>query len=300
MKGLIQGDLIKLVALACELFASFVLSLLLVIQGDKQVEAVFAVVLSVAVPGVLYIMGALLCFFYIIYKQGNWLRSLWIMLGGLLYFIGDNLPPVMDVYGDQLDCDEVCVQRTQAAGLGMLAIAAITYFPTVVHRTFTHDLNEPPDNSFRKTPVSVTVFSLMATLTELDLVYTAIERASSDGTCPSESTVVSAWVYWAVYAFAFLFLVVLAVNIRIKCKKLFDGLCANIHSILVFVCLATYLLADNTLPLACTGSAAGSERINDEVRVALWIPAVAIGCYGLVFTILWKLCCKKWRPPYPV
>jgi len=203
MKGLIQGDLIKLVALACELFASFVLSLLLVIQGDKQVEAVFAVVLSVAVPGVLYIIGALLCFFYIIYKQGNWLRSLWIMLGGLLYFIGDNLPPVMDVYGDQLDCDEVCVQRTQAAGLGMLAIAAITYFPTVVHRTFTHDLNEPPDNSFRKTPVSVTVFSLMATLTELDLVYTAIERASSDGTCPSESTVVSAWVYWAVYAFAF-------------------------------------------------------------------------------------------------
>ena len=86
-----------MVALACELFASFVLSLLLVIQGDKQVEAVFAVVLSVAVPGVLYIMGALLCFFYIIYKQGNWLRSLWIMLGGLLYFIGDNLPPVMDV-----------------------------------------------------------------------------------------------------------------------------------------------------------------------------------------------------------
>lgn len=245
-------------------------------------------------------MGALLCFFYIIYKQGNWLRSLWIMLGGLLYFIGDNLPPVMDVYGDQLDCDEVCVQRTQAAGLGMLAIAAITYFPTVVHRTFTHDLNEPPDNSFRKTPVSVTVFSLMATLTELDLVYTAIERASSDGTCPSESTVVSAWVYWAVYAFAFLFLVVLAVNIRIKCKKLFDSFCANIHSILVFVCLATYLLADNTLPLACTGSAAGSERINDEVRVALWIPAVLIGCYGLVFTVLWKLCCKKWRPPYPV
>jgi len=48
MKGLIDVDLIKFVALGCEFFASFMLSLLLVIQGDERSEAISAIVLSVA------------------------------------------------------------------------------------------------------------------------------------------------------------------------------------------------------------------------------------------------------------
>ena len=295
MKGIIDTDVIKLVALGCEFFASFILSLLLVIQGDERSEAISAVVLSVAVPGVAYIIGAILCFVYVIYNKGNWLRALLTMIGGLLYFIGDNLPPVMEAYGSQLTCGVVCLQRIQAAGFGMLAIALITYLPSIVNRAFTYDSDNETES---EVPVSVLVFTLMASLTELDLAYTAIERMSS--ACSDNSTVISAWVYWSVYVVAFLLLLILAVNLHIKCKQCFDSCCSNIHAILIFVCLATYLLADNMLPLSCTGSAVNNLNLQSQVRVGLWAPALAIAFYALFFTTGWKLCCKRWRSPYPV
>lgn len=294
MKGLIDVDLIKFVALGCEFFASFMLSLLLVIQGDERSEAISAIVLSVALPGVAYIVGAILCFIYIIYNKGNWLRTLLIAIGGLLYFVGDNLPPVMEEYGAQLSCGVECLRHIQAAGFALLAIALITYLPSVIDRAFTHDSDNKTDS---EAPVSVTVFTLLASLTELDLAYTAIERMSSG--CPHNSAVISAWVYWSVYVVAFLLLLILAVNLHIKCKRCFDSCCSNIHAILIFVCLAAYLLADNMLPLSCTGSARVNLILRSEVRIGLWAPALAIAFYALFFTIGWKLCCKKWGP-YPV
>ena len=242
----LKVDLIKMVALGCEFFQA----LIFVIQGDERAEAISALVLSVALPTVVYIIGAIISFTYIVRNDRQyWVQALSVMIGGLLYLVGDNLPPVMEEYGGQLNCTEgsVCFQRVQAATFGLLVISAIGYFPPFIHRVFTH---KSEDESHSKTPVSVQIFALMASLTEVDLVYTAIQRVSS--TCPDNSTVISTWVYWALYTVAFLLLLLLSVNVQIKCKECFDTTCSCIHPILIFICLALYLLVDNTLPLACS------------------------------------------------
>ena len=295
----LKVDLIKLVALGCDFFASFVLALMFAIQGDERAEAISALVLSVALPTVIYIVGAIISFIYIVHNDRQyWVQALPVMIGGLLYLVGDNLPPVMEEYGGQLNCTEgsMCFQRVQAATFGLLVISAIGYFPPFIHRAFTY---KSEDKSHSKTtPVSVKIFALMASLTELDLVYTAIQRVSS--TCPDNSTVISTWVYWALYTVAFLVLLLLSVNMQIKCKECFDTTCSCIHSILIFICLALYLLADNMLPLACTDSVLTNTNTLRIIQASLWAPTLTIALYALFFTIGWKWCCQKWRSSYPV
>ena len=294
----LKVDLIKMVALGCEFFASFLQALIFAIQGDERAEAISALVLSVALPTVVYIVGAIISFIYIVRNESQyWVQAISVMIGGLLYLVGDNLPPVMEEYGGQLNCTEgsVCFERVQAATFGLLVISAIGYFPSFIHRAFTH---KSEDESNTKTPVSVKIFALMASLTELDLVYTAIQRVSS--TCPDNSTVISIWVYWALYTVAFLVLLLLSVNMQIKCKECFDTTCSCIHSILIFICQALYLLADNTLPLACTGAALMNTDTLRIIQASLWAPTLTIALYALIFTIGWKWCCQKWQSPHPV
>ena len=295
----LKVDLIKLVALGCEFFASFMQALVFAIQGDARAEAISILVLSVVLPTVIYIIGAIICFIYIVKNDSHyWLQALAVMIGGLLYLVGDNLPPVIEEYGGQLDnCTEgsMCLQNIQAASYGLLVIAAIGYFPTFIQRAVTH---KSDDESNSKTPVSVKIFALMASLTEVDLVYTAIQRVSS--TCPDSSTVISAWVYWGVYTVAFLLLLILSVNMQIKCKECFDTTCSCIHSILIFICQASYLLADNMLPLACTGAAMMNTNTLHIIQASLWAPTLTIALYALFFTIGWRWCCQKWESSYPV
>ena len=296
----LKVDLIKMVALGCEFFASFLQALMFAIQGDERAEAISALVLSVALPTVVYIVGAIISFIYIVRNESQyWVQAISVMIGGLLYLVGDNLPPVMEEYGGQLNCTEgsVCFQQVQAATFGLLVISAIGYFPSFIHRAFTH---KSEDESHSKTPVSVKIFALMASLTELDLVYTAIQRLSS--TCPDNSTVISTWVYWALYTVAFLVLLLLSVSMQIKRKECFDTTCSCIHSILIFICLALYLLADNMLPLACTDSVSTNTDTLRIIQASLWAPTLTIALYALMFTIGWKWCCQKCqcRSSYPV
>ena len=153
-----------MVALGCEFFASFLQALIFAIQGDERAEAISALVLTVALPTVIYIVGAIISFIYIVRNESQyWVQALPVMIGGLLYLVGDNLPPVMEEYGGQLNCTEgsVCFERVQAATFGLLVISAIGYFPPFIHRAFTH---KSDDESHSKTLVSVKIFALMASL----------------------------------------------------------------------------------------------------------------------------------------
>ena len=318
MKKFDNVDLIKILALACDFFGSFMLSLLLAIQGDEHAKAISALILSVVVPTVAYIIGAIMCSVYIlkIEKEKNWqylVQVISIEIGCLLYLTGDNLPSVMEGYGNQLNCCEgsSCLRQIQAAGFGLLVIATVTNFPTFIDKLLFHSADDEADSD--TIPIHVRVFFLMASFHELDTLYTALQRVTS--TCPDDSTVISIWISWVVYTVAFLLVLILSVNLHFKCKNsICDCIGSNIHSILLFICLASYLLADNRLPLACTGAAksnytdtvsntlnstlCNNTHYNDTmntpriIQVSLWAPAVAIALYALFFTIGWYLCCQ--------
>ena len=58
--------LFQIVELGCDFFAPFILSLLLNIPGDEWDKAIAALVLSVVVPTVAYIVSAITCFIFIV------------------------------------------------------------------------------------------------------------------------------------------------------------------------------------------------------------------------------------------
>ena len=321
MKKFDNIDLIKIVALGCDFFASFILSLLLAIQRDERAEAITAVVLSVVMADVAYIIGAIICFIFIVKNDSQlWPQALSVTIGGLVYLVGDNLPSVMEGYGNQLNCGNgsTCLRRIQAAGFGLLVIATVTNFPTFIDKLLFH--SKADQCSSDTIPIHVRVFFLMASFHELDTLYSALQSVTS--TCPDDSTVISIWISWVVYTVAFLLVLLLSVNLYFQCKcnnkSICDCIGSNIHSILMFIGLASYLLADNRFPLACTVAAESnytdtvSNTLNSTplntthynntmntlymIQVSLWAPAVIIAFYALFFTCGWYLCCQSCKP----
>ena len=310
MKKFDNVDLIKIVALGCDFFASFILSLLLAIQGDERAQAISAIVLSVVVPTVAYIIGAIICFIFIVRSDRQyWPQALLVTIGGLVYLVGDNLPSVMEGYGNQLNCCDgsSCFQQIQAAGFGLLVIATVTNFPTFIDKLLFHSKGDQCNSD--TIPIHVRVFFLMASFHELDTLYSALQRVTS--TCPDGSTVIGIWISWVVFTVTFLLVLLLSVNLYFRCNNsICDCIGSNIHSVLMFIGLASYLLADNRLPLACTGAAKSiytntvSNTLNSTLcntidynntlyitQVSLWAPAVTIAFYALFFTCGWYACC---------
>ena len=48
--------------------------------------------------------------------QKNAARGISIAIGGLFYYIGNNLPPLVEEYAEELGCSPNCVEETQVAG----------------------------------------------------------------------------------------------------------------------------------------------------------------------------------------
>ena len=161
------------------------------------------------------------------YKQ-----NISIALGGLCYYIGDNLPPLIREYQKEL-CgkDQERVDIVQLLGICMLAIATAIYIPVLVDgalppnkekeetvptyrkeqtESLTKEqiketvqlLTKKTGCTRRKKPVHVVVLLLLAKTTNLDLVYTAIERFGSNKCI--EKVIGFVWAFFATY-FIFFF-----------------------------------------------------------------------------------------------
>lgn len=240
VEQLAETDFVKLVVLIFEMLASFTFALISIskssqLRGDNlfllsgsglaeingtggpqdmsQVgrgEGVASMVIF-SIAMVVYIVVVCLCIIIpALYQEILSVVAILTAVGGFFYLIGDNLPPLVREYGEQLSCNQTCVEQTESAGLIMLALAAFLYLPIVISGKFEIRSDKSPDKSL-KTPGSVAALLLLAKLTDLDIVYTLIERIAS-GVCPRESTVTAAWVYYGIFVLAFLVFSLLAIN----------------------------------------------------------------------------------------
>ena len=199
-------------------------------------QAIASVVIF-ALAGILYIISIVIMVIYYFkiskkkYDFPRWCnlvahvflrRHSLVALGGLFYYIGDNLPPLICEYKDDLNCNSDCFEVIQAIGAFMLGVAAITYLPLLIYvvppehnakvQTEVHNqenestvLIEGECKSINKYSIKTLVYDgviMLAKTTNFDLVYTAIERAVSI-TCNTHVWI-GAWVYWVFYIGFFL------------------------------------------------------------------------------------------------
>ena len=240
-------------------------------------------------------------------------------LGGLFYFFGDNFSPLVFKYAEELYCDEGCIFRAQTAGIIILGFAIITYLPILINPDAP---NAEQDNMI---PGSLL---LVTKITNLDLVYTAIERAASND---CDKVLVGSWIYWSIYIFVFTVTSVIQSYVshkkkapqpihiqytkgteeidertsffspdswtreRTRSQKFYYTICAIIPGVFISLFAASYILADNRLPLACTGSA---KDISSRSKV--WVGLWAFAFVNLAMFGVWYMCkrcwhmCEKW------
>ena len=121
----------------------------LVTPNETVSQAIASVVLF-SIVGLLYILSIAAWFVWLWCKetnvqnvfQKNAARGISIAIGGLFYYIGDNLPPLVEEYAEELGCSPNCVEEAQVTGTVMLAIATATYLPITINAVFTHNKDE--------------------------------------------------------------------------------------------------------------------------------------------------------------
>ena len=201
-------------------------------------------------------------------------QGILIGLGGLCYYVGDNLPPIIVNYADELGCGQECVRNIRIAGAVLLGTASVTYLPILVDGVFPRntvlDIEEGDEDEEDAT--HVVVFLLLAKSTNMDLMYTAIERIASRTQC----VLIGGWVLWGIY---FLFFTPVTVYGMCKyeiadSKKKCALILAVITGVLITVFAACYTLADNRNPLGCSGN---NIYAQDVARLCLWSGSVITG-----------------------
>jgi len=302
-----QGDLIKLIVLAVELITSLSLSAITLsksvrlagsdILNDSSLvtpngsnsmvtsEAIASTVIF-SIMGIVYVVIAAVCFVCLIRCKNSTLqkickenaaRSFSTAFGGIFYYIGDNLPPLVEEYAEDFGCPE-CVERAQVAGLVMLAIAITTYLPIAINAVLPHSKDKEEVN----TPACIAVFLLLAKITDLDLVYTVIERIIPR-TC-DEAIVGGTWAHYIIYIIFFVLVTLCAAFCLCRCEES-KSRCIRtwtiINALLVFMFMALYILADNRLPLGCTGSIRDNRLDRDVLKVVLLSISLIIAIYSV-------------------
>ena len=203
-------------------------------------------------------------------------RGFLIAIGGFFYYSGDNISRVTEYK----ICTGECAETVRIVGVLLLGTATVTYLPLLIDALFPH--HTTPTSNTEK-PAVVVVCLLLVKATNLDLIYTAIERAASK---PCNDKVLgSAWAYYLLYMFFFFGISVYELLTYEKetaaegsktCRCIIHRI---VIAILMFVFAASYILADTRLPLACTGIAR-DQYTQDRIRISLW--SLAIGAVFLL------------------
>ena len=257
---------------------------------NETVSQAIASVVLFSIVGLLYILSIGAWFVWLWCKetnvqnvfQKNAARGISIAIGGLFYYIGDNLPPLVEEYAEELGCSPNCVEETQVAGTVMLAIATAAYLPITINAVFIHNKDENDEKI--DVPARIAVFLLLAKITDLDLVYTSIDRIIP-GIC-DEIINRGIWAYYATSVAIFIAVAIYAVLCSCKGKTTPEKILVVLNAVLICVFMACYILADNRLPLGCTGSLMEDRLARDIVKVVLSAFALIIFIYSLILYVV--------------
>ena len=223
-------------------------------------------------------------------KEG-WLiisSQIFVVLGAVSYYIGDNLPELLSEFPEELNCDEQCQERGLIAGIYFLfvALTAFTFLPEIFRKA-NKVVNEEYDEHkymtsepFKRYHVQYFVIRMLALTLDFDAVYTGVwvyafvdvENCDTNDIVGSSFCIATGWVTWSVYAFTFGYYLtnvrIIIKNIR-YCKlleteyKVLNGFFYAAFILFFFTFFPVHILSDNEEPLSC--GCASSENASMTV-----------------------------------
>ena len=290
-----EAEGLKLAALFLDIVQSFFRDFLQLVAPNSVVAAGFAVATLIC-STVGYIITGIIMFVYKLWQDDSTQTIKFTLLflvqifAGSLYMVGDNMALNLEEYFDELNCNGTCAEWVVSTGEAMLGLMLPLYFLSLIHKwvdTFTKKRNNripiPPLDALR----------LVIFAHEFDAIFTAIQRrVTEECTTPYHFF---AWVLWVSYVFALGLATFLALtnvlkdsNLEVDDEEVWENrtivTISYIHLALSIFLTATYLLADNSAPLGCSGN---GNDVKIPRIILLWIPCILILIYIMVI-LVWK------------
>lgn len=220
-------------------------------------------------------------------RKGTWIVDVVFLIGGLLYFVGDNYPTFVRQYGAVFNCDRstACFEMVEASEAILLGMAVVFYrlIPFCVNKYFNakYAKDKEAEVEVEVVPEWIMAAESLTLLVEFNTWFTVVGMSpsfsvavgNSSVRCPSTAYTTAIWVFWFFYVLMYVFILqyVVRIQYQLTCDINCSCIGTNIGIALLWVTVAFFLLADNFLPLGCTGYLKGRETEDTVVKLVLLV-----------------------------
>ena len=298
--------------LAVEIVASFVLPTCIFandISADStdSVAAAIASVIFFILLALVYLVFCTVAIIYCLCRRDWGMKEvaayiIMTALGGICYFVGDNLSPIFQQYADELHCsDELCTSRIKQTGVVFMTLAtAIFFLPSPYIKLDTHkDMQDKDKIFFSKHFTSLLKLLSAPALLQFirfDLLFSEADNIVNmmDDTMNDSLKVACPAGFILFVIFIIFFFVMTCIRFKLDVK---DGDDCKIRCISVIavpiktLMFAFYLLGDNTVELLtpCTDN---KENVS-IMRFSFLVVALFL---LLIYLALLALCYRLRNP----
>lgn len=197
------------------------------------------------------------------------------VVGVTSYYIGDNLPSLLDEFSVELNCDARCVEQGLIAGVYFIfvALSTFTFLPEVfrmIHEVLDkdYDAHYIRRDPYKEYHLQYFIIRMLALLLDFDAIYTGIwvygfvdiENCDANDIVGSTICIATGWITWSAYAIVyahFLSNVRSLLNDIPSCKPLkakyrvLNGFFYATVIVFFTTFFPIHILADNGEPLSC-------------------------------------------------
>ncbi len=251
-----EGRALFVIILLADLLNTIIREIIIAANGDPETSALAAVIMF-GIVAVLFFGFLVLCHFiyFCVYRHHytSFVETAIQLVGGLLYFYGDNMTYILRRYGPELGCDSECVTNNSIASSFALGTALIIFqvIPHILLK-FRKIIKGKPIKI--KYPSWVSAIDMITIIIKMDALFSAVvvmvessEFCSRSDIGTSVSFIVVCTIV-GIFAQAIYWLYALRSN---KDKSKVFIVMVTIAFITMMFCFPMYVLADNHQPLDC-------------------------------------------------
>ena len=256
-----KSSYIKLIVLLWSLVYSLLFAIFAFIRTREP--AYIASLTVFIIFGVVYLITAIA---YILIRNArkdcDCFKMIWFVdtayfIGGILYYVGRNFPFLATVYICSVTGPIFCRQSMQTTQSILLGTAVVFYrfIPYFISKYYQSNLvkeHQTTEAKLQLVPEWILAAESLTLLVEFDALYTIMIPLNR---CIDVS-IIGAWVLWTFFILVYIFILYFTMNIQYcgNCNVNKSCVTSNFGAIVALAAFGMYLLANNVVPILCTGA----------------------------------------------
>ena len=247
--------------LLADMLNTIVQSIILLVRGDQTASSIAAFSMFVIIAVVFFGSLAVAHFLYLCFVRRhriNFIISTIQTVGAVFFFYGSNINDLIDNYGSNVGCIDICAENSRIIASFALGIALVIFNVVPLITKGVLELfklkKESTSLVVKKIPDWFAAIDMITMFVKINAVYSVVvSMVQSEGFCNTTDIATSTTLLLFCIIVGIFAEVVYFLNARATNKnnsKLYTGLISFTFVSMLF-CFPLYLLADNRQPLDC-------------------------------------------------